>query len=135
MFRYFCFYNIINRFCFSLESWDHPRSCGKDVMAEDLLVCFGGSPPLVRERRVRVLPEPHIFGITPARAGKTTARLPLSGSAQDHPRSCGKDTLSEQDIHAVPGSPPLVRERQKRGQIYGVKMRITPARAGKTIFI
>ena len=52
-------------------SWDHPRSCGKDDAAAEEDVSWPGSPPLVRERRVKVIRRFTCRGITPARAGKT----------------------------------------------------------------
>ena len=51
---------------------------------------------------------------------------------EDHPRSCGKDSISDIVTRVGPGSPPLVRERhiarQRKRKLGG----ITPARAGKT---
>ena len=54
---------------------------------------------------------------------------------RDHPRSCGKD-ISGVDFDTLrPGSPPLVRERRVVNLIPTRNVRITPARAGKTVFI
>ena len=50
---------------------DHPRSCGKDMLATWMLLLMAGSPPLVRERRSRGRGDVYADRITPARAGKT----------------------------------------------------------------
>ena len=70
--------------------------------------------------------------ITPARAGKTWHRLSAPGSVEDHPRSCGKDKILLKRKSLLLGSPPLVRERPKKGFISDMDGGITPARAGKT---
>ena len=90
---------------------DHPRSCGKDSFALFVMDRRSGSPPLVRERLVKGYRPMRGFGITPARAGKTSMASTHFCSIEDHPRSCGKDpdcwAASTNDL----GSPPLVRER------------------------
>ena len=53
--------------------WDHPRSCGKDKISVFRFPHNSGSPPLVRERRRQDIPNFQPSGITPARAGKTSA--------------------------------------------------------------
>ena len=50
---------------------DHPRSRGKDITSAALLSGRRGSPPLARERRLRISERIAWTGITPARAGKT----------------------------------------------------------------
>ena len=57
-----------------LLSQDHPRSCGKDLPHQWIQQSLGGSPPLVRERRVVIIGiavVSVVARITPARAGKT----------------------------------------------------------------
>ena len=49
--------------------------------------------------------------ITPARAGKTVCPPVEGTTAEDHPRSCGKDVCKPLLRSAKRGSPPLVRER------------------------
>ena len=111
---------------------DHPRSCGKDLLAYSSYSSNPGSPPLVRERRPLQLDIVERLGITPARAGKTRACRRLNPSTQDHPRSCGKDVKMLDKDAVVLGSPPLVRERLSSQFLPGIFFRITPARAGKT---
>ena len=111
---------------------DHPRSCGKDSRQQRTAPAQIGSPPLVRERHKARNSLQNIWGITPARAGKTHQALEDLPASQDHPRSCGKDpcvyTVNADD----PGSPPLVRERRAYYHPNEDTLRITPARAGKT---
>ena len=90
---------------------DHPRSCGKDVIALNILRVAAGSPPLVRERRYGRSSCRRLVGITPARAGKTAQYRSPRASRRDHPRSCGKDTSTWSKRGQHIGSPPLVRER------------------------
>ena len=73
-----------------------------------------------------------LFGITPARAGKTHAVGHVGQRDEDHPRSCGKDLIKNETLFVLVGSPPLVRERPLYCILDGAACRITPARAGKT---
>ena len=91
-----------------------------------------GSPPLVRERRQYSHSHAMLFGITPARAGKTHAVGHVGQRDEDHPRSCGKDLIKNETLFVLVGSPPLVRERPLYCILDGAACRITPARAGKT---
>ena len=92
---------------------DHPRSCGKDMIVGSSASYRAGSPPLVRERR-----QPGMLSLQ---------------SRWDHPRSCGKDRHIGHGLHGGAGSPPLVRERHGPHVVTNPYLRITPARAGKTM--
>ena len=116
----------------SLNNRDHPRSCGKDCPRGPVLQRQPGSPPLVRERLADASPYVAVFRITPARAGKTNKGTPGRWVRRDHPRSCGKDHGDSPAPCFVLGSPPLVRERPRFITIHGLRIGITPARAGKT---
>ena len=111
---------------------DHPRSCGKDATSPLATMTSSGSPPLVRERPVGEAPAPGLFGITPARAGKTFYGNDGVAHIGDHPRSCGKDIGIDIVLTLCLGSPPLVRERRYCYGWYHWGNGITPARAGKT---
>ena len=120
-----------------VERWvglcrDHPRSCEKDAASHSRSPKSAGSPPLVRERLLRILVAPGLPGITPARAGKTQIPGHTIHAAWDHPRSCGKDMNCFPRRQKHRGSPPLVRERQCHYSQIRRSNRITPARAGKT---
>ena len=50
---------------------DHPRVCGKNLLSYSVERPISGSPPRMREKHLRAVAKCHIFGITPAYAGKT----------------------------------------------------------------
>ena len=117
---------------FSMDSWDHPHSCGKDRRRSRSSEFHTGSPPLVRERHALYGNTGSYIGITPARAGKTAMARACLGVAEDHPRSCGKDLILGVRSVCSGGSPPLVRERRQNRYRRMPAHGITPARAGKT---
>ena len=88
----------------------------------------------MRERRFCCPFSRRCRGITPARAGKTACLNKFHLHDQDHPRSCGKDRYMSRRLRTWEGSPPLVRERQTDVIVKGIRMGITPARAGKTLY-
>ena len=91
-----------------------------------------GSPPLARERPEEERSNILGVGITPARAGKTSALMSSYAAPGDHPRSRGKDFALCTILPWLPGSPPLARERLFRDYDKRYSTGITPARAGKT---
>ncbi len=120
--------------CRSLRR-NHPRSCGKDLLRVAGQPHSQESPPLVRERLPASFSSASLAGITPARAGKTL-NVPLKKTSNgNHPRSCGKDLMGVPGNVAAGESPPLVRERLSAVQSIHPLVGITPARAGKTIFL
>ncbi len=121
---------VIKAICITIG--DHPRSCGKDGKTDSHDKKESGSPPLVRERLTTVHEERRPRRITPARAGKTENPARGSSAAQDHPRSCGKDSKVISHRARIMGSPPLVRERRRTPLRRYAPSGITPARAGKT---
>ena len=94
---------------------DHPRLCG-----EKYGICgrTGRNP-----------------GITPAYAGKRSMKSVLNAIMQDHPRLCGE----KQRLRGLPagngGSPPPMRGKANAGHMKELQNRITPAYAGKRVFI
>ena len=74
-------------------------------------------------------------GITPADAGKTFLSALSKNGAQDHPRGCGENQKIRVPLIGTLGSPP--RMRGKPSGITGVttEKRITPADAGKTVYL
>ena len=113
-------------------SWDHPRVCGKNLFQLSLEDTGAGSPPRVREKLALGGLAMRPYGITPACAGKTLPSCLSATLSQDHPRVCGKNCLATRIFYFVPGSPPRVREKRDKHIIRLVKLRITPACAGKT---
>ena len=121
-----------SRICETADQ-DHPRSCGKDKRLKAKHSTSSGSPPLVRERQIKMFFDARYRRITPARAGKTSPPKNCIRTVWDHPRSCGKDYILSHLKRVVGGSPPLVRERLFAQWYILDWRRITPARAGKTL--
>ena len=77
----------------------------------------------------------HIRGITPAHAGKSDHNLRDGGRLWDHPRTCGeKEHQIVRGIDEV-GSPPHMRGKGGLVLILIVRVRITPAHAGKSTLL
>ena len=80
---------------------DHPRACGENVLVEGYVKVFIGSPPRMRGKR-----SPRGCGgvqrrITPAHAGKTSAWKTLRICVKDHPRACGENFSSRQQVRRL----------------------------------
>ena len=110
---------------------DHPRACGEKVPVPNPVELVPGSPPRVRGKVAENLPFVIFSGITPARAGKSSAGCNRTGHGRDHPRACGEKFCIHRSAHIDSGSPPRVR-----GKVFaeGTGLNdsgITPARAGK----
>ena len=96
----------------TLRDRDHPRVCGKNPPARSSSVCPLGSPPRVREKRIKSLTKRRRTGITPACAGKTAVVGCQLSPLRDHPRVCGKNFKKFVFMHLELGSPPRVREKR-----------------------
>ena len=114
------------------EQEDHPRRCGENPERSQIIQPCQGSPPQVRGKLKARLLAIAFERITPAGAGKTRFQQRLFAELQDHPRRCGENTKTKSQAFLSIGSPPQVRGKQMRGLEYAVKIRITPAGAGKT---
>ena len=88
---------------------DHPRVCGEKCGSESLHRQHRGSPPRMRGKGIIVDPSALPLRITPAYAGKRTAKALEIARMRDHPRVCGEKTKAS--ILVVPswGSPPRMR--------------------------
>ena len=71
-------------------------------------------------------------GITPAYAGKTMGRDQREISARDHPRVCGENHRPCRSSSRRAGSPPRMRGKPLACLCHPLRLRITPAYAGKT---
>ena len=131
---------------------DHPRVCGENTKERETTPLFHGSPPRVRGKppfshcfcsdfgsppRVRGKPrlaERLTCGvrITPACAGKTRLRRLSTSRKTDHPRVCGENLAEILLCELRGGSPPRVRGKHDSYPRAHVRLRITPACAGKT---
>ena len=118
-----------------LAGRDHPRRCGENLNTVLKAKPISGSPPQVRGKHsVRVLLQQRV-GITSAGAGKTADRRLGRVRAQDHPRRCGENRLRFLPARPPRGSPPQVRGKRFSSHASCFLHRITPAGAGKTLYI
>ncbi len=115
------------------EATAHPRSRGEDERAGTTVAGQAGSPPLARGRRIRRAAAGTRPRLTPARAGKTRRTASRSSSTAAHPRSRGEDQGPGRFWGYWHGSPPLARGRQHPVPPCLRPVRLTPARAGKTL--
>ena len=92
----------------------------------------GGSPPHARGRHPPPRRLPRRRRITPACAGKTSAKSPSPAPAADHPRMRGEDGVELNVSRVHGGSPPHARGRHPSSTTCRQSCRITPACAGKT---
>ena len=114
---------------------DHPRGCGENTLSYVLRPPPKGSPPRMRGK-------PYFFHdfhfrhrITPADAGKTLPRSISPTLARDHPRGCGENRQMTSGREYIKGSPPRMRGKLQSLLVLLQRTRITPADAGKTIFV
>ena len=111
---------------------DHPRSRGNNNGSGETESVTAGSPPLAREQLILNIFAHYFLGITPARAGTTSASVQEGSQKRDHPRSRGNNPPARPDRHQSGGSPPLAREQPSASPPVIRSIRITPARAGTT---
>ena len=112
---------------------DHPRMRGEDLAWGVLAAVGAGSPPHARGRLKQDRLDTYWARITPACAGKTPAALPRCAATGDHPRMRGEDgPFASMDVYDL-GSPPHARGRLLYTASHCLRLRITPACAGKTI--
>ena len=110
----------------------HPRACGENGLAVSGSSGASGSSPRVRGKRDHGLLRARPPGLIPARAGKTvTCCSNLSRSAA-HPRACGENTMATPSVAMATGSSPRVRGKRRGDGREQHRVRIIPARAGKT---
>ena len=74
----------------------------------------------------------HIYGITPAYAGKSFPKLAVFATATDHPRLCGEKPVGVWRSDLRLGSPPPMRGKVRRNFPTECDIGITPAYAGKS---
>ena len=112
---------------------DHPRACGENVVSGSVLALGSGSPPRLRGKH-RLLPGLQLGQrITLALAGKTYWRQQADQALSDHPRACGENWHHPGAVASPRGSPPRLRGKRRSQNWVLMRLRITPALAGKTI--
>ena len=110
---------------------DHPRVCGEKCRLQHFLLQGLGSPPRVRGKGTHHQVEQHMWGITPACAGKSGFSPFLALWVEDHPRVCGEKLTTFDAGKLIPGSPPRVRGKVSQHSTRPLRVRIAPACAGK----
>ena len=115
------------------RSRDHPRVCGEKLVQFVHFRCPKGSPPRVRGKDPDAERGCERGGITPACAGKRSARSAACLAGKDHPRVCGEKLHSLSPQLCVHGSPPRVRGKGWLLLTLTVRNGITPACAGKRL--
>ena len=110
---------------------DHPRVRGEKSSVRVKNRSKSGSPPRVRGEAEKVENCRYDGGITPACAGRSENVVPPGLPQQDHPRVCGEKTIPGINTEVEAGSPPRVRGEVRNGGDHIMKLRITPACAGR----
>ena len=110
----------------------HPRVCGENQRGFHNTDAVAGSSP-----RVRGKPEGGGLGgdrvrLIPACAGKTDGTATESAPTRAHPRVCGENVRPFAGALRVQGSSPRVRGKRDLRQVLLCRVRLIPARAGKT---
>ena len=111
---------------------DHPRRCGENRCSPSYRGSISGSPPQVRGKLLCDVLCMMDSRITPAGAGKTRGYGKEKGNDGDHPRRCGENFRDGATRNICNGSPPQVRGKPPINGEEMLRMRITPAGAGKT---
>ena len=93
---------------------------------------FHGSSPRGRGKHLRHIMGVWVYGLIPARAGKTTLPGNRRPGQAAHPRAGGENTTNRLPVLPLPGSSP-----RGRGKLYVhvaayAREGLIPARAGKT---
>ena len=86
--------------------------CGENAMRNSSSVAPWGSPPRVRGKLGSFDEITFSTRITPACAGKTSAKVFLTRNIKDHPRVCGENRERFRKENEQKGSPPRVRGKQ-----------------------
>ena len=130
--------------------------CGEKKLVREFCLEHRGSPPRVRGKDVHKKKSYSRMRITPACAGKSYCSTQFSPNAEDHPRVCGEKVKgalffyppnkdhprvcgekrgSVTQPSRILGSPPRVRGKVFCAFWAALLHRITPACAGKRVFI
>ena len=88
---------------------DHPRLCGEKCAEPSIVVTIQGSPPPMRGKVVRAIPDILRKRITPAYAGKRPTPPMRKDFTRDHPRLCGEKLKIFSSAPEKKGSPPPMR--------------------------
>ena len=110
----------------------HPRACGENDFIARMFWSIVGSSPRVRGKRARPRRDRRSPGLIPARAGKTSHVTAPRDERRAHPRACGENAITMFAAPTYLGSSPRVRGKRRSISFLMAKVRLIPARAGKT---
>ena len=110
----------------------HPRAGGENRRADRSPGLAWGSSPRGRGKRYRARALFAVFGLIPARAGKTEPDGCSRPPAPAHPRAGGENVVCFFAASAVQGSSPRGRGKHGGGRGLSRTVGLIPARAGKT---
>ena len=114
---------------------DHPCAGGEKNKELEGVWLPMGSPPRGRGKVLYRVPEVVPVRITPAWAGKRSETRRPVAMHRDHPRVGGEKLQSRFHVLGVLGSPPRGRGKENRSRQLRFWFRITPAWAGKSLFL
>ena len=114
-------------------SWDHPRTCGEQILSHLYHLSFVGSPPHMRGTDSETLPVAKKYRITPAHAGNRSPGINTQEGEKDHPRTCGEQRVFPYRFNFLLGSPPHMRGTEFSTRGIAQLLRITPAHAGNSV--
>ena len=114
---------------------DHPRLCGEKVRQCLTSYVGQGSPPPMRGKGSEPFQTAYGSRITPAYAGKSTIASTYPSPYEDHPRLCGEKAIKSASHSFIAGSPPPMRGKASCGFFVNASNGITPAYAGKRLFL
>ena len=96
--------------------WDHPRTCGEQLLQTPVQNLEAGSPPHMRGTVTSFENLPCAARITPAHAGNRKRFFAAMPRPKDHPRTCGEQSFGDTDGSRKLGSPPHMRGTGDRVQ-------------------
>ena len=115
-----------------LRQQDHPRLCGEKLHNFIFHKVLIGSPPPMRGKAVSHAKIQRLKRITPAYAGTSQNLASSRKYAWDHPRLCGEKLALAGKFTGKVGSPPPMRGKDITVNMIHIRLRITPAYAGKS---
>ena len=110
----------------------HPRAGGENLINAGVEVLNAGSSPRGRGKLANAVPGASGKRLIPARAGKTGPRAGQRSREAAHPRAGGENALAAVGVEPVEGSSPRGRGKQTVWRAGKHRVRLIPARAGKT---
>ena len=112
----------------------HPRACGKNARLTLWPPARRGSSPRVRGKLFACVVVWGLWGLIPARAGKTPVDEAEQYLTEAHPRACGENLHRSGPVPPHRGSSPRVRGKPTGRPWHRGGGGLIPARAGKTIY-